>query len=212
MWRVWKASDDLSFAHAVNFLDDMTVNLHEAVRGSLEHLTSPLDIPAPADLAGADVMATLLTEPVAEPVKDLEHGLEIAGILLGLLTSSPTLVMTCTKYLIHDAIGSALANVFEKLEKAITAVEVHKQVTADDRPAPVSETSKPAMQAGREETSAPEAADRKRWEQVQKMSRGEPWEPSAALLEELIRYQDAIGQEPVSEESAVTSQDATSGI
>ena len=113
IWRVWQTSNDLTLVQAANFLTGMSDSLHEAVQSSLQGLEDAAHVSAPVNLAGADVLATLLTGPIAEPVEDLEHGLELAGVFIGLVTGLHPLVMICAKYLIHDKISSELAKALD---------------------------------------------------------------------------------------------------
>jgi len=161
-------------------------------------------------LASADVTATVLTKPVTKPIENLAHELEVVGIFVGLVTGLHPLTMICAKYLVHDKMADVLATTFQKLIDEFTAAEACKPTTVGDAQEAASETSKPAVQAGLEETSADDAADRKRLERADKMSRGEPLEPSEILRKKIIRYQDAVSQEPVSQETAVKSEDAAS--
>lgn len=125
IWRVWQTSDDLPLDQTINFLIGVSESVHEVVQNSLECLADGIGVPAPVDLVGANVVATLLTDPITEPIGNVEHGLELAGILVGLATGVHPLVMTCAKYLIHDEISSALSegikdaleSVFKNLEK-----------------------------------------------------------------------------------------------
>jgi hypothetical protein len=129
IWRVWQTSDDLLIDQTINFLIGMSDNLHEVVRNSLESLADGAGVSAPVNLVGANVIATLLTDPITEPIEDVEHGLELVGILVGLVTGIHPLVMTCAKYLIHDEISrilsegikNALDSTFKSLERAFTA-------------------------------------------------------------------------------------------
>lgn len=140
IWRVWQTSNDLTLVQAINFLIGVSDSLHGAVKSSLESLADTARVPTSINLVGADVMATLLTEPIAEPIEDLEHGLELAGILFGLVTGMQPLVMTCAKYLIHDEINSTLAKLlndalgaaFKSLGSAFGIEARNVETAADD--------------------------------------------------------------------------------
>lgn len=132
IWKVWQTSDNLTLDQALNFINSVSDSLHGAVQGSLESLADATSVPVPLNLAGTEVIATLLTEPIEEPIEHIKHGLELTGIFLGLLTGLYPLVMTCAKYLIHDeingklaeALKSALDTAFRGLARAF-GVEAH---------------------------------------------------------------------------------------
>jgi hypothetical protein len=149
IWGVWKTSDNLSLAQAIDFLGGASDDLHRVIQDSLTQLNRVADVPAPVSLVGADVAATLLTKPIAQPIDELTHGLEVAGIFLGLVTGLHPLVMTCAKYLIHDATGNVLDSAFQKLEEASLATAAHNRTTAADCPAESHETPDQPTRADR---------------------------------------------------------------
>jgi hypothetical protein len=133
VWRVWQTSDDLSLVQAINFFAGVSDSLHEVVQSALENLADGVGVPAPVNLVGADVFATLLTKPIAEPISDLEHDLELLGIFVGLVTGLHPLVINCAKYLIHDQLGSALAKgINNVLDSLFTELEETLRLEARD--------------------------------------------------------------------------------
>jgi hypothetical protein len=110
IWSGWQTSDNLSFEQAINFLTGVSDNLYQVVEDSLESLADATALPAPVNIVGSNVVATMLIKPIAGPIEDLTHGLELLGIFLGLVIGLHPLVMTCAKYLIHDELGNALTH------------------------------------------------------------------------------------------------------
>ena len=141
IWRAWKTPDDLFPVQAINFLDGVSENLHVAIQDALSYLGAEAGFPAPINLVSANITATMLTKPLAEPMEGLSRGLEVTGILLGLVTGLHPLVITCAKYLIHGEMGDALASLFGQLEEALTTPEALQEERPIDAMEAASESS-----------------------------------------------------------------------
>lgn len=112
---VWKSADNLSEQQAA----DLIANLPDMAKMPVETLTDKLAtaarVPAPVAELGSDTIATFVMRPVLEPAERALHGLEVIGIVVGLVTGLHPLAMLCVKYLAHDEFGSVLASGFERL-------------------------------------------------------------------------------------------------
>ena len=81
-----------------------------------------------------EVAAAFMLEPVLRPVTQALHGLEVVGIVIALATGQPHLSILCAKPLLHDQVGSGLADAFERAmrpEEAASEDDAADTVTAD---------------------------------------------------------------------------------
>ena len=64
-----------------------------------------------------EVAAAFVLEPVLAPAADFLHGLELAGVLIGVVTGQMHLAILCAKHWLNDEVGSAIAAMGERLVK-----------------------------------------------------------------------------------------------
>ena len=111
---VWKA-DDLSEDQLAGFIAGLPDRLQTLADQPLDALGRGLGMPTLAASLTSAVAGTMLFEPVREPVENTVHGLEVAGVVIGLLTGGHGLVLICVKHLAHDMLGDLLSNAFGRL-------------------------------------------------------------------------------------------------
>src|SRR5215471_9455563 len=113
----WPDGD--KFAEIVNSLRTAPENLHEEVMNSLANLAGTIGAPGPVSLVGADVTATLVLAPIADPIDGAARDLELAGLIFALLTGLHPLAIISAKLLARDAIDNAITSTFVALLKAV---------------------------------------------------------------------------------------------
>jgi hypothetical protein len=110
----WKI-DDLSENRAAGIITELPDRLQTLADKPLDAVASAAGMPAVAASLSADVAGAVLLKPVLGPVENAVHGLEIAGIVIAVLTGQPWLATTCVKHLAHDQLGATLAKAFDQV-------------------------------------------------------------------------------------------------
>ena len=113
---IWKSAD-VPRQQALNLVADLPNIVRELAAKPLEGVPEAAGVPAPVAVFGSQVAAAFVLEPVVGPVADFLHGLELAGVLIGVVTGQMPLAVLCAKHWLHDEVGGALAAVGERLVK-----------------------------------------------------------------------------------------------
>ena len=115
-------------------LASLVANLPDLVKSlaaePLRTLASAVGVSAPAAAFGADVSATMLLKPLLEPLERTVHAVEVAMILVGLVTGLHPLTVICAKHLAHDELGSALAAAPRRLMTSAGAHEPRRRLAS----------------------------------------------------------------------------------
>lgn len=86
-------------------------------------LAAGVGLPAPAAVFTSEVAGNMLLIPVMRPMEKTLHGLEVGGVVIGLLGGPHALAIICVQHLIHDEIGDLLSNTFNLPASKPTASE-----------------------------------------------------------------------------------------
>ena len=121
MAAFWRSAN-LTRQQALDLVADLPDTLRELAGTSLGSLAGVAGVPIPVAMSGGEITSAFLLEPVLEPVTWMLHGLEVAGIVIGLAIGQPHLSILCAKHLLHDEVGSGLATVFERTMRPAEAV------------------------------------------------------------------------------------------
>jgi hypothetical protein len=152
IWKVGKSPSGPPLVQVVNLLDDTSNKMQEAVRVPLQDVAGAGHVPDLVSLPSVDVAVTLLTTPMTEPIADLAHGLEVAGIIIAVATGMHPLLIACAKPLLREMLSNAISEAFEKLIEELL-------VSTDARQANDAIEKLRAMRAA--DTSGPEQATRR---------------------------------------------------
>lgn len=146
---VWKTTDDLSEEQVAGLLAGLPDMVKTLALKPLDMLGDAAGLPALVVSLGADVTATLVLEPVLEPLQSTVRVLEVVGIVLGLVTGLHPLVITCVKHLAYDELGDALTRAFEQVMSPPDAQALGAQPPALGHAMELSSAGKPsAARAG----------------------------------------------------------------
>jgi hypothetical protein len=129
MAAVWRSAD-LTRQQALDLVADLPGMLRERAGASLGNLADAAGAPAVLATFGGELAAVFLLEPVLEPVTQALHGLEVAGIVIGLAMGQPHLSILCAKHLLDDKVGSGLATTFERAMRPAESVGEDKAADA----------------------------------------------------------------------------------
>jgi hypothetical protein len=116
---IWKSAD-LCGQDALNLVADLPGIAQELAARPLGRAAEAVAVLAPAAVFGSQVAAAFVLEPVLGPAADILHGLELAGVLIGLVTGQGHLVVLCASHWLHDEVGGAMAAVGERLVKGLS--------------------------------------------------------------------------------------------
>jgi hypothetical protein len=132
---VWKTVDDLSGQQFADFIANLPDSMKAVLGDPVESMATSAGVALPVARLGGDVAATLVLRPILEPVEKTVHGLEVIGIVVGLVTGMHPLIIVCAKHLAHDELGSLAAAGFEQFMKAPETHELTKKPSVVGSPA-----------------------------------------------------------------------------
>jgi hypothetical protein len=113
---IWKSAD-LPGQQALNLVADLPDIVRELAAKQLGGAPEAAGVAAPVAVFGSQVAAAFGLEPVLGPVEDFLHGLELVGVLIGVVTGQMHLAVLCTEHWLHDEVSSAVPAVVERLVK-----------------------------------------------------------------------------------------------
>jgi hypothetical protein len=117
---VWKTSD-LPEGQVAGLIADLPDAIRTLAVKPLESLADSAGAPAPMASVGADAAATLVLMPVLEPAENAVHGLEVAGLMIGMVTGMHWLATTCIQHLAHDDLTSAVVGAVKQMVSHVNA-------------------------------------------------------------------------------------------
>jgi hypothetical protein len=159
----WKI-DDVPERQAADLIASLPESLQSLADRPLEDLAVTAGMPAAAASLSADVVGAVAMRAVVEPVEKAMHGLEVAVLVLALLTGTMhSLAIICIKHLAYDKLGDMMSDGFARVIGAATealgpqpsataAVEAAGEVTG---PATASPPSWADLAAANREPAAP---------------------------------------------------------
>jgi hypothetical protein len=133
MAAVWRSAG-FTRQQALDLVADLPDTLRGRAGTAVGNLAALAGVPTPVAVFSGEVAAAFMLEPVLRPVTQALHGLEVVGIVIALATGQPHLSILCAKPLLHDQVGSGLADVFERAmrpEEAASEDDAADTVTAD---------------------------------------------------------------------------------
>jgi len=143
-------------------IDDLSADQAAVLIGMPEKLQGLVDEPLAAAAAAAgmgdfaaeftgQVAGAMLLRPVMEPVESTLRGLEIVGVIAGLVTGLHGLSALCMKHLIHDKITKMLGDAFSQaISNAIKAPDRASSAAAG--PGADGRSAEPATASGQPAT------------------------------------------------------------
>jgi hypothetical protein len=111
---VWKSDDDLSPDQIAALIADLPDRMRTLAGQPINDLVRAAGAPALVAANVAGTAATFALSPVLDPLERLLHGLEVVGVLAGLVTGHLAFAVFCAKHLAHDELGSVVADAFEQ--------------------------------------------------------------------------------------------------
>lgn len=153
--RVWDI-DDLSGDQLASFAANFPDLVKSMVSEPLGRIAGEVGMPVAGAAFGADVSATLLLKPVLEPLERAVHAVEVAGIVVGLVTGLHPLAVICAKHLAHDELGSAMATGTRQLMTGAGAREARPMLPTVRSFARESGSGVSTMQSGGGEPLSPQ--------------------------------------------------------
>ena len=127
----WRTSQSFPLSQAADLLDGSAEWLRGLVDRPLDDAASVAGAAGPFVPIGAGITANFVTAPLTRPLEGAARACEIAGIVIGLVTGAPPLVLACAKRLAYDEIGQVLSGGFEQ---AITSIGAARDRTAGAAP------------------------------------------------------------------------------
>jgi hypothetical protein len=108
---VWRSAY-LPSDRALALVADLPNAVKRLAAQPVERVAGAVGVPAPGAGFVGEVAASFVLEPVLGPETDALHGLEVAGVVIGVITAHAHLAVMAAKCLLHDAFGKALADEF----------------------------------------------------------------------------------------------------
>jgi hypothetical protein len=111
----WQTRANFPLTGAADVLNNSTGFLRGLVECPLAAAGNAVGAGDPVMSIFATITAYAATERVTAPLENAARTCEVAGVLIGLATGTPHLVVACGKRFIHDELGKALAGAFERV-------------------------------------------------------------------------------------------------
>jgi len=140
----WVTQDAYSETDLVEVCNRISSGLDTIVERPFEKTGTELRLPRPEAAAAAGSGATLILQPVAEPLGQAAMFLEITGVVVGLATGFHPLALAAAKMLADDQFHDFVAR---RLREAARQVSEGPEGPADDRRPlrPVAEAPEPGQ-------------------------------------------------------------------
>ena len=139
----WQTPQHLVLSQAADVLNGSAEWLCGLVKDPLADAASTIAAAGPLVDIGAGITANLATEPLTAPLEGAARACEIAGIVIGLATGTPPLVMACAHRLAHDETGRLLSRGFKQVITSIGADRDRKAAAVNNLPHPDHEPPAP---------------------------------------------------------------------
>lgn len=121
----WDPAHTFPPVDAAQVIINVSNTLNDAISREVRSVAEDAGVPAPAADLGSGVVTGLTMGPIDKPVRKAAEVVELAGVVVGILTCQPALVIACTKVLVKTTIKNAIS-------KAIT--EALSSPAALDKP------------------------------------------------------------------------------